>query len=239
MRRLVVEAAAGLATRCGAHPAAGWPAALCAAGPAAAAPWLRCGMVPCVGSWQAPCPEARIHPCLLLFVQCGEEGHIARDCPNPEAAGAGPGGRCGTARLPCRRCWLCCFASRTAGTLSWLPACRRCLCPAARLQAAAAGRRRGCRQHGVGQAGGAGGPTGGGTWLWCGLACGSCLVPCGSRSPPPVGLRRLPAPSSPALCAPPCRSRAARQEEEAPPDKEVEPEFGLSGALAAETNRVK
>lgn len=37
--------------------------------------------------------------CMLMgsfccgLMQCGEEGHIARDCPNPEAAGAGPGGR--------------------------------------------------------------------------------------------------------------------------------------------------
>jgi hypothetical protein len=33
--------------------------------------------------------------------------------------------------------------------------------------------------------------------------------------------------------------RPGEQEEEAVPDKEVEPEFGLSGALAAETNKVK
>lgn len=30
-----------------------------------------------------------------------------------------------------------------------------------------------------------------------------------------------------------------QQDEEEVPDKEVEPEFGLSGALAAETNKVK
>lgn len=57
-----------------------------------------------------------------------------------------------------------------------------------------------------------------------------------------------------ARCAAACRRRRREEggdegftgwgkpgeaEEEAAPDKEVEPEFGLSGALAAETNKVK
>lgn len=51
-----------------------------------------------------------------------------------------------------------------------------------------------------------------------------------SRAPPP-----------PRDVAPLCRSQLATRcvQEEEVPDKEVEPEFGLSGALAAETNKVK
>lgn len=39
--------------------------------------------------------DARVLPWLTLLplLQCGEEGHIARDCPNPDTGGGGMGGR--------------------------------------------------------------------------------------------------------------------------------------------------
>ncbi|KAL4459203.1 hypothetical protein ABPG75_014068 [Micractinium tetrahymenae] len=110
-----------------------------------------------------PAPERRgPGPCF----KCGEEGHMARECPNAPAGGGG-------ARGPCYKCGEGGHIARD--------------CPNPEAPGAGGGRRR-RRDDGGGDENMAWGKPG--------------------------------------------------EEEEEVPDKEVEPEFGLSGALVAETNKV-
>ncbi|EFN53416.1 hypothetical protein CHLNCDRAFT_58505 [Chlorella variabilis] len=102
--------------------------------------------------------------------QCGEEGHIARDCPTAPPGGGGGG------RGPCYKCG-------EEGHIA-----RDCPNPEAPGGGGGPRRRRG---------GGEGGEE---NMAW---------------------------------------GKPGEQEEDAAPDVEVDPEFGLSGALAAETNKVK